>query len=43
MNNSKTILPFSLRGRQVGDGMGGGRNGCFGGAPILHVFGGKTL
>ena len=25
-----------LRGRQLGDGMGGGRNGCFWGAPILH-------
>ena len=28
-----------IRGRQVGDGMGGGRNGRFGGAPILA----KTL
>ena len=27
-----------LRGRQMGDGMGGGRNGCFWGAPILHLF-----
>ena len=27
-----------IRGRQVGDGMGGGRNGSFWGAPILHIF-----
>ena len=26
-----------LRGRQLGDGMGGGRNGRFWGAPILHL------
>ena len=29
---------FFLRGRQLGDGMGGGRNGCFWGAPILHLI-----
>ena len=26
-----------MRGRQLGDGMGGGWNGCFWGAPILHL------
>ena len=30
---------FQLRGRQVGDGMGGGRNGCFWGRPeFWHIF-----
>ena len=32
-----------VRGRQLVDGMGGGWNGCFWGAPILHLFGGKML
>ena len=32
---ARTLLS---RGRQVGVGMGGGRNGCFWGAPILHLF-----
>ena len=31
------LLP-KIRGRQLGDGMGGGRNGCFWGAPILHFW-----
>ena len=35
-----TVLldPPRLRGRQVGDGMGGGWDGRFWGAPILHLF-----
>ena len=35
------VAQVLLRGRQLGDGMGGGRNGCFWGAPILHIYSGK--
>ena len=32
------FLVSFVRGLQLGDGMGGGRNGCFWGAPILHIL-----
>ena len=31
-------LETCVRGRQLEDGMGGGRNGCFWGDPILHIL-----
>ena len=40
---TECFVPSAVRGRQVGDGMGGGRNGCFWGRPDFASLCGKTL